>query len=65
MIGTKIKKSAYVADIDLVMKRYKDKAFIYNTGYVDIIKDGIINTKKFKTNKDAVNYLMKIGWEYV
>ena len=59
------KQKSYVEAVDLLITDYNDKAFIYNTGKVDIVKDGNLKTVKFKNKKDAALYLMKTGWKYV
>jgi len=59
------KISSYTEDVDLLVTDFNDKAFIYNSGKVDIIKDGNPKTIKFGTKKDAALYLMKVGWKYV
>jgi len=59
------RKSDYAEDVDLLVTEYNDKAFLYNSGKVDIIKNGNIKTVKFKSKKDAALYLMKTGWKYV
>jgi hypothetical protein len=63
--GKVSKKSAFVEDVDLLVTQYNDKAFLYNSGKVDIIKNGNIKTVKFKSKKDASVYLLRTGWNYV
>ena len=60
-----IKRSNLVHDVDLLMTDYNDKAFVYKSGQVDIIKKGVTKTVKFPTKKEAALYLMKAGWKYV
>ena len=62
--GKRAQKS-YVEAVDLLITDYNDKAFIYNSGKVDILKNGDLKTVKFKSKKEAALYLMKTGWKYV
>jgi len=57
--------SSFGEEVDMLMNSYNDKAFIYNSGKVDIVKKGNIRTIKFKSKKMASLYLMKVGWKYV
>ena len=59
------KQKSYEEAVDLLITDYNDKAFIYNSGQVDIIKKGSLKTVKFNSKKDAALYLMKTGWKYV
>jgi len=59
------RKSSFIEDVDLLVSGYNDKAFLYNSGKVDLFKDGKIKTIKFSTKQAASLYLMKVGWKYV
>ncbi len=61
----KLKQSGYIEDVDLLITDYNDKAYMYNSGKVDIIKGGNPKTINFPSKKDAALYLMKAGWKYV
>ena len=58
------KKSAYVQDVDMLVAN-NEKAFLYDSGKVDITKDTGVRTVKFPSKKAAALYLMKTGWQYV
>ena len=59
------KKSKFVEDVNVLTSGYDDKAFIYDSGKVDIKKNNMLKTIRFKNKKDAVLYLMKAGWKFV
>ena len=61
----KIRKSTFIEDVDMLITDYNDKAFIYNSGKVDIIKNGVQKTVVWPNKKAAALYLMKTGWKYV
>lgn len=58
-------KSHFVEDVTLLMNSLNDKAYLYNSGKIDIIKNGDIVVRKFPNKKDASLYLLKAGWQYV
>ena len=57
--------SAFIQDVDILIDDYNDKAFIFDSGRVDIIKNGELIVRKFQNKKDAYLYLLKTGWKYV
>jgi len=59
------RKSEFVEDVDLLVSGYNDKAFLYNSGKVDLLKNGKIKTIKFPSKQAASLYLMKVGWKYI
>ena len=59
------KKSGLVEDVVLLVNNLNDKAFIYKSGRIDILKEGAIVSRKFPNMKDASLYLLKSGWQYV
>jgi hypothetical protein len=59
------KKSQFIEDVVLLMNNLNDKAYLYNSGKIDIIKSGNIVVRKFPNKKDASLYLLKAGWQYV
>jgi hypothetical protein len=52
-------------EVVLLMNSLNDKAYLYKTGQIDVIKDGNIHVRKFHNMKDASLYLLKTGWQYV
>ena len=58
------KPSSFIQDVDMLVANNK-KAFVYNSGNVDIVNERGIRTIKFKNKKSAALYLMKAGWQYV
>jgi hypothetical protein len=59
------KKSSFIQDVTVLMTDYNDKAFLYDSGKVDIIKGNNLKTTRFKNKKDAALYLLRAGWKYV
>jgi hypothetical protein len=59
------KKSMLGEDVVLLVNNLNDKAYLYNSGKIDIIKNGNIVIRKFPNMKDASLYLLKAGWQYV
>ena len=57
--------SDFGEEVDMLTNSYNNRAFLYNSGKVDIVKGGHIKTVKFKTKKHASLYMMKVGWKYV
>ena len=52
-------------EVEMLVTQYNDKAFIYKNGKVDIIKEGLVLSKQFPSNKEASMYFLKTGWSYV
>jgi len=65
LVGSPKGKSGFVEDVTLLVNNLNDKAFIYNSGKIDVIKNGTIVVRKFPNKKDASLYLLKAGWQYV
>lgn len=59
------KKSGLIEDVVLLVNNLNDKAFIYKSGRIDILKEGTVISRKFPNMKDASLYLLKSGWQYV
>jgi len=59
------KKSKFIEDVTLLSNNLNDKAFLYDSGKIDVIKNESIVTRKFPNKKDASLYLLKAGWQYV
>jgi hypothetical protein len=63
--GRPMRKSELVEDVDMLVNNLNDRAFIYKSGKVDVLKKTGIKTVKFPNQKDASLYLLKTGWQYV
>lgn len=58
-------KSALGEEVSLLMNNLNDKAYLYKSGKIDVIKNGNIIVRKFPNMKEASLYLLKSGWQYV
>jgi hypothetical protein len=58
-------KSEIETEVELLVDKYNDKAFVFDNGRVDILKNGNKIIRKFPNKKDAYLYLLKTGWTYV
>lgn len=58
------KKSRFIQDVDMLISN-NERAFLYDSGKVDITKATGIKTVRFPNKKSAALYLMKAGWQYV
>ena len=58
-------KSALGEEVSLLMNDLNDKAYLYKSGKIDVIKNGNITVRKFPNMKAASLYLLKSGWQYV
>lgn len=61
----RLKEKGLIEEVALLVNKLNDKAYLYKSGKIDIVKNGKIVVRKFPNKKDASLYLLKAGWQYV
>ena len=60
-----VKRKPLGEEVSLLINDLNDKAYLYKSGKIDIIKNGETTFRKFPNMKAASLYLLKTGWQYV